>query len=90
MKIDIQDPSKLISDGDQISSISSQLKREIDKIYQVVDDLKSSWAGESSQRFTQNIEGYRGDFEKLAQALGEFGSLVSAVGKDYQELESSL
>ena len=33
MKIDIQDPSKLISDGDQISSISSQLKREIDKIY---------------------------------------------------------
>lgn len=90
MNINIQDPGKLITDGGSLSEAAGQFGAEVKKIYGVIDDLKNSWVGESSSRFTSNVESFRADFEKFAEVIGQFGELVSAVGTDYQKLESEL
>lgn len=88
--ISIQDPDKLVKDGNSIADESKKLQEEITKIYSVIDDLKQSWVGDSSKRFTTNIESFKEDLEKFAKVVGEFGELISAVGTDYQNLEKEL
>lgn len=90
MNIDIQDPNKLVSDGNEMSEQARQFKEEVKRIYEITDDLKNSWVGESSKRFTDNIEKYRADFEAFGDAIGKFGSLISSVGQDYINLENEL
>lgn len=90
MNIEIQDPGRLISDGNSISSKATEFQSEISTIYRIIDDLKNSWTGEAASRYTQNVESFRADFEKFAQIMGEFGELINAVGTDYQNLESEL
>ena len=90
MNISIQDPQKLINDGGSISETATQFQNEISRIYSVVDDLKASWTGESAKRYTDGIESYRADLEEFAKLIGQFGELISAVGTDYQKLESEL
>ena len=90
MDINIQDPGRLVTDGNEISVVGNQFKQEVEKIYGIIDDLKRSWAGQSAQRFTEGVEGYRTDFETFAKAIGQFGELISAVGQDYQNLENEL
>lgn len=90
MNIEIQDPGRLISDGNEISSKAADFQKEITNIYSIVDDLKNSWTGESASRYTQSIESFKSDLETLARMLGEFGNLINAIGTDYQNLESEL
>lgn len=90
MNISIQDPAKLISDGGSISATAEQFKSEITKIYQVVDDLKASWTGDSARRYTDGIESFKSELEEFAKIIGQFGELISAVGTDYLKLESEL
>lgn len=90
MNVDIQDPVQLANDGVEITSQAAIFNEEITKIYGIVDDLKNSWVGQSSQRFTQGIESYRDDFVKFADLISKFGDLINAVGKDYQNLEENL
>lgn len=90
MNISIQDPGKLINDGGSISATAEQFKNEITKIYQVVDDLKASWTGDSARRYTDGIESFKPELEEFAKLIGQFGELISAVGTDYQKLESEL
>ncbi len=90
MDISINDPGKLVSDGSQISESATEFKKEIQTIYGVIDDLKRSWVGESSSRFTNGVESFRADFEDFANKIEQFGQLINAIGTDYQNLESEL
>lgn len=90
MNIEIQDPSRLINDGNSISTKAQDFQTEINTIYGIVDDLKNSWTGDSASRYTQNIESFKEDLVNLAKALEQFGELISAVGTDYQTLESEM
>ena len=69
MNISIQDPAKLISDGGSISATAEQFKNEITKIYQVIDDLKRSWTGDSAKRYTDGIEEFRPQLEEFAKLI---------------------
>ena len=84
------DPEQAISYGNQIVQNAATYNTEIKKIYSIVGDLKSTWTGSAAQRFTDNIESYRQDYEKFGQLIKEFGELLTAIGKDYQSLEENL
>ena len=53
-------------------------------------DLKATWTGSAAQRFTDNIDSFRADYEKFGKLIGEFGELLVAIGKDYKNLEENL
>lgn len=84
------DPEQAISYGNQIIQNASSYNREIDKIYSIVGDLKTTWTGSAAQRFTDNIESFKEDYKKFGQLINDFGELLVAIGKDYKDLEENL
>lgn len=84
------DPEQAIACGNQIVQNASTYNTEIKKIYSIVSDLKQTWTGSAAQRFTDNIESFKADYEKFGQLINDFGELLTAIGKDYKNLEENL
>ena len=84
------DPEQAISYGNQIVQNASTYNTEIKKIYSIVGDLKATWTGSAAQRFTDNIESFKADYEKFGTLINDFGELLVAIGKDYKNLEENL
>ena len=75
---------------DYMKSSTTEFKEEIRKIYSTIDDLKNSWTGESAKRYTDSIESYRQDFDKLVELMQGHGELVENVGSGYRDLEENM
>ncbi len=84
------DPEQAIACGNQIIQNAGTYNNEIKKIYSIVSDLKTTWTGSAAQRFTDNIDSFRTDYEKFGQLINDFGELLVAIGKDYKNLEENL
>ena len=84
------DPEQAISYGSQIINNASSYNAEIRKIYEIVGDLKTTWTGSAAQRFTDNIDSFKADYEQFGKLINEFGELLVAIGKDYKNLEENL
>jgi len=88
--VDITDIGKLIADGENLNTTGSEFSSEIAKIYGYVDELGKIWQGQSSERYIENINKFKEEFEEFAKLVNSFGDLINSVGKDYQELENNL
>ena len=84
------DPEQAISYGYHIIQNSATYNNEIKKVYSIVGDLKQTWQGSAAQRFVDNIESFKADYEKFGQLINDFGELLVAIGKDYKNLEENL
>ena len=84
------DPEQAISYGNQIVQNAATYNTEIKKIYSIVGDLKATWTGSAAQRFTDNIDSFKSDYEKFGKLINDFGELLVAIGKDYKNLEENL
>lgn len=83
-------PTDAIGYGKQIIQNSNSYNDQIKRIYDIVDDLKTTWTGSAAERFTKNIDSFREDYKKFGELINNFGELLVAIGKDYQDLESNL
>ena len=84
------EPQQAIVYGNQIIQNSNSYNAEIKKIYEIVGDLKTTWTGSAAQRFVDDIESFKSDYEKFGKLIKDFGELLVAIGKDYQKLEDEL
>lgn len=84
------DPEQAISYGNQIIRNASSYNDEIKKIYSIVEELKKTWTGSAAQRFTDNIDSFKADYEKFGKLINDFGELLVSIGKDYKDLEENL
>ena len=84
------DAEKTITYGNEIVAGAKSFNEEVSKIYGIIDDLKKTWTGSAAQRFTDNIESFRTDYEEFGKLINNFGELLVAIGTDYQNLETNL
>lgn len=84
------DPEQTIEAGESIVSSAKEFQDNVKNIYEVVEDLKTEWTGSAAQRFTDNIESFKEQYEKFGKLLNDFGDLLSAIGKDYRDLDENL
>lgn len=84
------DPEQAIKYGNEIINDASSYNTEIKNIYSIVSDLKATWTGSAAQRFTDNIDSFKEDYEKFGKLINDFGELLVAIGKDYKNLEENL
>lgn len=86
--VDLGSPTKLASQGADISSKAAELDAEIKNIYSIVDELKEAWQGQSASRYVENIEKFRPDLEEFAKVLDAHGKVINNIGEKYKNLEN--
>lgn len=84
------DPELAIEYGNQIIASAQSYNKEIDDVYSIVNDLKKNWTGSAAQRFTDNIDSFKDEYQEFGKLINSFGELLVAIGKDYKDLEENL
>ncbi len=81
------DPGKVKNAAKKIEDNAVSYNKEIQAIYSTIDELKKAWQGSSAQRFTDDIESFREEFEKFGVQLKNYSDVLNSVAGDYQKLE---
>lgn len=88
MNIRVDNPSQLQSYGADVAKKAEEYLAEINKIYQILDDLSNTWQGTKSQNFKTKMDNCREEFTKFGDNLKNFGELIKATGAAYVQAES--
>lgn len=88
MNIRVDDPRKLQSLGGEVTAKADEYLEQINKIYQILDDLSNTWTGARSQNFKSKMDNCRDEFTKFGDNLKNFGELIKSTGAAYVSVES--
>lgn len=87
----VEDPQKLIQDGNKLVEFGESYLTCVNKIYQTTEELaNSSWKGEKATKYINEIEEYRQPLTELGNLLSTMGQGIVSAGNALAEFESNL
>lgn len=86
----LNDPAKLESQASRIDSLNADFKSQYSKMFNVVENLSSSWQGQDNVNFATTVTGYKEDFEKIKAAIDEYVNFMNQAAKIYRETQDMI
>ena len=56
---------------------------KVDKFYQYVEDLKSTWSGDDNVAYSNKMDEFRDDFTKLKEEMAEYAQHLRNAAANY-------
>ncbi len=82
---------RLESSANIIEEKTAKYNSEWAKLYAELQNLKSSqWQGIASETFNTKLEGYRNDFEEMANILLSYANFLRNAATNYRNTEEAL
>lgn len=60
----------------QINGAAQRYVESVEKLYDIVNNLSSVWAGTDNEKFTQVVEGYHKDINDLGVAVNNYAKFL--------------
>ena len=60
------------------------------KLFQTVQEMQSAWSGEDNVAFTNQIEGFRDDFQRMEQLMKDYAAYIRKVAASYRDTQDSV
>lgn len=74
-----------------IDEKTAKYNSEWSKLYQELQNLRSAqWKGIASDTFNDRLEGYRNDFQELADTLMTYKEFLETAATNYKDTEEEL
>jgi WXG100 family type VII secretion target len=84
------DPAQLNSTATQVDSAAGEYRKLYAKLFTDVGGMRAAWQGVDNQAFTTQIEGFRQDFELMAQLMDEYSTFLKTAAKTYQQAQDEV
>jgi WXG100 family type VII secretion target len=84
------DPAQLSATASQVESAAGEYRKLYNKLFTDVGGMRAAWQGADNQAFTQQIEGFRQDFEMMAKLMDEYGTFLRNASKTYQQTQDEI
>ena len=82
---------RLESSAAVIEEKTARFNTEWEKLYTEVQNLRSAqWQGIASETFNSKLEGYRNDFQEMANVLISYAEFLKSAATNYRNTEESL
>lgn len=78
-------PERLEAVAAKIESMASDYKTQYQSLYSETDALQATYKGEDSQKFHDQIEGFKPDLEKMMQLMNQYAEFLRTSAKSYRE-----
>lgn len=83
-------PEQLESAASKIESLASDYKTQYDSLYKETGDLASTWTGKDNLAFTDQIAGFKEDFEKMHTLMNNYADFLRKSAKAYRDTQDSV
>ena len=82
------DYDKIIECGNQLAELSTEYNNQIEELYRIVDELKSSWLGDRATRYTNAIESDREVYKAFGAKMNHVAGVYTLAGTNYKAVDS--
>lgn len=72
----IVETSRLNSTASQVDRLADQYESEYGSLFGTVRELQNAWAGEDNIAFTNQIEGFRDDFQRMTKLMRDYAAYL--------------
>lgn len=60
------------------------------KLFQTVQEMQNAWAGEDNVAFTNQIEGFRDDFQRMEQLMRDYAQYLRKAADTYRTTQDNI
>lgn len=89
MKI-VVTPQELISTATRIETLAGEYAQLYTALFSDVNALQTAWQGKDNQAFTNQIEGFRNDFENMKALMDEYAAFLKNAATNYASTQDSV
>lgn len=86
----VVETSQLDTASSKVSDLARNYEEEYTKLYKLIGELQSSWAGKDNTAYTAQIEGFKDDFQKMHGLMVEYSEFLSKTAKKYRETQEQV
>lgn len=77
--------SQVMRKADKIENLSRDIRKEIDRISNLEDSIKSGWKGKASDSFLRKLAESKMEFEKTRRSMEELSEIIKKTAKSIKE-----
>lgn len=81
-------PNGLRESASAAKIASNTVKKIIDEICLVRNELSNNWQGNASQKFVKNLQNYITAYENLVNSLNEYAQEITMAVNDYERIDN--
>lgn len=86
----IVDTSQLDAAAKRVESLAGDYKTQYTALYSNVSELQNSWTGTDNQAYTNQINGFKDDFQKMESLMREYASFLKETALKYRTTQSEI
>ena len=83
-------PEQLESTAGRIESLAADYKTQYDQLYSETSSMASTWNGKDNVAFTDQIAGFKDDFEKMHTLMLNYADFLRKSAKAYKENQENV
>ena len=83
-------PELLESTADKIVGLAGEYKKQYDQLYSETNAMASTWSGKDNLAFTDQIAGFKDDFEKMYNLMNQYADFLRKSAKAYRETQDTV
>lgn len=86
----IVETAQLDSTASRVEQLAGDYRSEYTSLFSLIASLKSSWDGEDNVAFTNQIEGFRDDFQRMEQLMRDYAAYLRKAAQTYRDTQDSV
>lgn len=91
MARDIQvTPEQLEAAAGRIEGLAGEYKTQYEQLYSETNSMASTWSGKDNVAFTDQIAGFKDDFQKMHTLMLNYADFLRKSAKAYRETQDTV
>lgn len=86
----VVETSQLDSTAGRVDQLASTYESEYNALFSLVADMKSAWEGEDNVAFTNQIEGFRDDFQRMTRLMRDYADYLRKAAQTYRDTQDAV
>ena len=83
-------PEQLESTAGRIEGLAAEYKTQYDLLYSETNAMASTWSGKDNLAFTDQIAGFKNDFEAMYTLMNQYADFLKKSAKAYRETQDAV
>ena len=83
-------PEQLESAAGRIEGLAADYKTQYDQLYSETNAMASTWNGKDNVAFTDQIAGFKDDFEKMHSLMLQYADFLRKSAKAYRDTQDTV
>ena len=86
----IVETSQLDSVARQVEELANTYQSNYNELFRIVQDLQNAWGGTDNMAFTDQIEGFRDDFQRMEALMRDYAAYLRKSATTYRDTQNSI